>query len=415
MKSLYVQWLILVGGIVGPTLVLSALVLGVSRVLRHIYGYSSPLLLTEPMGDAGLLPRGLLHFGTVCFTCGGLWLHGVRDGRYLTFGLSIAALFSLIRLGLSGHIARMIDKEDLPDGIISKVAGIHGVAPLASGLIIIVMYVLVGIGIGFFGGGLLGLLTGVLTGVPHATALRILKYTLLTGIVLGGLAASVRGIRAGLQVGGKGVLHIFCSSVLIGLGGALMGAILADTAGLVFGAFFSILGSGMACGLGFIGLLVAQWIAGGIAWLIMPSIILSRFSRILCNYCLRYTHPLHSTYKRGQRYCERCRRPVELTDEVGMVVVRFGDVPFVPQGRVFLLSNPDFVHYRKTIEVSLVYLDTLTCDRVLLERFLTYLMNYPPEQGLQQIEVYTQGELDELGPNLKNLLRNTFHCVKQVC
>jgi hypothetical protein len=93
--------------------------------------------------------------------------------------------------------------------------------------------------------------------------------------------------------------------------------------------------------------------------------------------------------------------------------VMFGDFHPKRQRRVFLLINPDVVQRTFPIEVSEVYIDTATCDRNLLERFITYIVNYPPTRGVQSVHILCKGELDELGANLKNALHNNFRHIQR--
>jgi hypothetical protein len=146
----------------------------------------------------------------------------------------------------------------------------------------------------------------------------------------------------------------------------------------------------------------------------MPYFILRRFSTIICQNCLRYTQPLKSHYEYGIRYCELCEQAVEWAKDPGKVVLTFGDLSLKLNGRVFMLSNPDFEQKDHRIDVSEVYIDTKTCDRRLFERFITYIINYPPKDGLQSVQIFYQGELDALGDNLKNTLLNNFEQVKHI-
>jgi hypothetical protein len=122
--------------------------------------------------------------------------------------------------------------------------------------------------------------------------------------------------------------------------------------------------------------------------------------------------PLKSRYKTGIRYCEHCQQEVKQTKERGEVILTF-EYPLKAEGRQFILSNPDFEHQDHPIEVTKVYIDTHTSDRRLLERFLTYIVNYPPTRGLQSIQVFYTGNLDHLGTNLKNAFQNTFRHLEQ--
>jgi hypothetical protein len=170
---------------------------------------------------------------------------------------------------------------------------------------------------------------------------------------------------------------------------------------------------GLAGGIVIIRLPLAEMTAKIGAWVITPVFILLKFKPTLCPHCLRYSAPLKSRYRDGLRYCEYCQQVVEHTKELGEVIFTFG-YPLEAKGRRFILSNPDFEHKNHPIDVAKIYIETSTCDKRLLERFLTYIVNYPPTQGLQPVQVFYRGMLDELGENLKNALQNTFRHVEQI-
>ncbi len=90
------------------------------------------------------------------------------------------------------------------------------------------------------------------------------------------------------------------------------------------------------------------------------------------------------------------------------VIVAFGDIHPKADDTEFLLANPDFERQERTLEITKVFIETKTCGSLLLERFITYIVNHPPEDGLQSIQILYQGDLDDLGANLSNALRNTF-------
>lgn len=148
--------------------------------------------------------------------------------------------------------------------------------------------------------------------------------------------------------------------------------------------------------------------------IIAPLFIASRFTTIICDHCYRVTFPLKCRYELGQRFCEHCQQAVEDTKVFGKVIFTFGDVPFFPEGRVFVFSNPDFEYKEYYIEVSEVYLDPQTTDKRLFERFITYIVNYPPRRGLNSVTIFYRGELEDLGVPLANALRNTCEQVIQM-
>jgi len=51
---------------------------------------------------------------------------------------------------------------------------------------------------------------------------------------------------------------------------------------------------------------------------------------------------------------------------------------------------------------------------VCFERFIIYIINYPSRGGLQSVRIFHQGELDELGDNLKNTLQNNFEYIERI-
>ncbi len=136
--------------------------------------------------------------------------------------------------------------------------------------------------------------------------------------------------------------------------------------------------------------------------------------RLLCPQCLQYTtfRPAHTS---GHRYCGQCQTLIELSLAPYAVCFGFGRVPTPPDDRnILLLSNPDLEHRHTAIDVVALYIDTQSCSPMVLERCLTYLLNYPPPQGLSSLHVVCQGSLEALGEHLKNLLVNTFVQIQQV-
>jgi hypothetical protein len=162
------------------------------------------------------------------------------------------------------------------------------------------------------------------------------------------------------------------------------------------------------------------WITGGsalIASLISDRIVFPltrslfaflRFRTIICESCLRYTSPPQSRYDTGRRYCEHCDEEVEDTKEPGKVILTFGNLSLDPEGRVFVLSDPEFEQKEQPIDVSEVYIDTKTCNTRLFERFITYILHFRPKYGLHSVKIFYKGELEGLGQNLKNTLHNNF-------
>ena len=154
-----------------------------------------------------------------------------------------------------------------------------------------------------------------------------------------------------------------------------------------------------------------------------------KFRTILCSHCLRYTQPFKSRYENGRRYCEHCHEEIESTKDPGVVIFTFGNVSLAkPDGRAFIHADPNldqqnqivdgstlyFKQKDRPIDVSNVYIDAKTCEPFLLEKFITYIVNYPPKNGVRAVRIFYQGELDELGENLKNALQNNFEHVEKI-
>lgn len=95
-------------------------------------------------------------------------------------------------------------------------------------------------------------------------------------------------------------------------------------------------------------------------------------------------------------------------------VLTFGAVNITLPDSTYIFANPDFEHKETPIEISAVYIDTTTCDRLLLERFLTYIVNYPPKKGVKSVQIFYQGNLNDLGDNLKNALQNNFIRIEEI-
>ncbi len=159
---------------------------------------------------------------------------------------------------------------------------------------------------------------------------------------------------------------------------------------------------------------VITGIAKGFAEVIVLILSGVRFSTIICGHCYRYIEPVQSQYEKGKRYCKQCQSELPFTDDPGKVIVTFGNVPRPAGQRLFILENPDFEHIDHRTDVSEVHFDPASVDSILLERFITYILNSPPKYGLQSVQIFYQGELDNLGKHLKNALQNNFECVERI-
>jgi hypothetical protein len=171
-----------------------------------------------------------------------------------------------------------------------------------------------------------------------------------------------------------------------------------------------------------------------LAGVFTPFLSLLHYHTILCSHCLRYSSPFQSRYAKGKRYCEHCAEPVESTSIPGHVILTFGafsptelqaiedrrqrvflrenpifgTIPANPETGIFLSSTHASEHGKQPIDVSEVYLDPMTCISEHIERFITYIVNHPPKNGIQSIRIFHRGQLEYLGKALANALYNNF-------
>lgn len=234
---------------------------------------------------------------------------------------------------------------------------------------------------------------------------------IITSLLAGGL----------LSIGGANLYYQATSSVATGLLVFLGGILMSIIAGIIVG--------GIAISVQLLNQTLAKVTFFAMNYVVIPS----QFSTIICQNCLRYTLPMQSQYKYGIRYCEHCREEVEQTKNPGKVIFTFGDVSVQREGRVFIRSNPTFGDSQpeskgtlflpsavdldqkpQPVDVSEVHIDTATCYPRYVERFITFLAEYPPKDGIESVRIYYRGALEKLGENLKNALQNTFHQIEQM-
>ena len=96
------------------------------------------------------------------------------------------------------------------------------------------------------------------------------------------------------------------------------------------------------------------------------------------------------------------------------MVFAFGTDSIQVDESVLIFANPGFQLMKQAVDVSEIYIDTFTCKPLQLERFITYLLNYPPKKGISFVKIFHKGALDNLGKNLKNSLQNNFQHVKEM-
>lgn len=136
------------------------------------------------------------------------------------------------------------------------------------------------------------------------------------------------------------------------------------------------------------------------------------FKKSICSGCLRYSIPSNARYDFGIRKCEYCNQVIDKIKDSNKVIFTFGDWRIGQANRSFILSNPDFEKKTSSMDVSEVYIDTATVDKLLIEKFITYIRNYPPRYGLKSVRVFFKGNLDDLG-YLQRQILNNFKIIKE--
>jgi hypothetical protein len=380
----------------------------VSRSVKHIYGYSNDRLFGDD-SSMGILPEFLLSGGIFSISGGLVWLILVQNAHFI-YGTTIGGIFGILYVGFGLWRVNRSNVRVIPwSG--KSVGGLFG--GVLGGL---VGRVTVGLASEFAGDRSAGVLANILisggvggvTGVIFGMAADRSDNTVVKEFNDVIVAAIFGGLCVGRVVG---YLIVETGSGSCGIYGWFIGfpvGLVGGASGVVVNRVLTRISN------------VAQAIATMISSIIAPVCIWLRFHTVICNHCLRRTYPLRSQYQTGKRYCEHCHQEVEQTIDSGEVIFSFGRFSQFHSRkmtlgcRIFLLKDPDFDQKEHVIDVSKVYIEVKTCNKRLLERFLTYIVNYPPERGLQSVQIFYQGELAELGHNLQNALHNNFTSIKQM-
>jgi hypothetical protein len=401
MKELFLKWLPILGWIVSGGL-FSLFIRGLSYSTNAVFGVPKERLQTYI--DA--LPGYLLSGGIFSIMSSLIWTIFVSAGR--THEATI--LPATICGGFIGFLYRGILKLS-PTGTLNGSNGL-----LLGGLI--------GGIIGYFGGAT-GTPGGILPGIFGGMGMAF----------LGGLWGGVAGLLRHQLTETRLPLLLFevfiIGTVPGGFFAALFGAVLFDyqvfivsgSVGAIFGGLFGVVNGLIPS--------IVSLMTNFFAALFTPLFGMVKFSTVMCGKCFRYSLPFRSQYESGRRFCEHCQQEIGLTQVIGKLVFTFGDLTLTVNNethtianphfelhtlphRVFVFSNPDFTTLQHPVDVSEMYIDTKTCHVRNLERCITYLVTYPPRDGLHAIRIFHQGTLDELGENLKNTLRNNFKYIEQI-
>jgi hypothetical protein len=135
----------------------------------------------------------------------------------------------------------------------------------------------------------------------------------------------------------------------------------------------------------------------------------------LCPSCLRLTVPHHAASP-TTRYCTHCRDTLQVHSVPTVLILLFGNDQQLMTCRApyLVVSNPEIEHRDTPLDVSVVCIDTATCSPRLLEQWLTHVHNFPPQHGLQAIQIWYRGNFRILGGQLMNAFQNSFQRIQQV-
>lgn len=436
----YVNWLSVFAIILGVSWLALGIMIGLYTSLKQIYGTSYTYLFgysrdnNKTIRITGILNRIVLMGGLFSILAGLCCLVVVSYEKADEAIVFPGILFGTIVGVLYSWKENIWKTRDGTDDVKKEFQGnildyIKITWKTGGGLII------AGIFIGIITGALTVTLFGEMTGNAAGKIAGGISSIIVAGIAgfFGGRASTMTGWFPGGIFGGivGGIaghtvyyrIPQFLTFSLMGenrfVEGIVMG-IFGVLSGIISGYISGILLSLVAGVLTKIMILLVEIMNTLVSAVMNPLLIVLKFATIICDNCFRYTKPLNSHYEDGIRYCEHCNKPVEYTREPGKVRLAFGEfskfqLRKMQSGeRRFLLVNPDFDQNNNRIDVSRVYLDTETCDRLLFEGFIIYIINSPPKNGLQSVQMFHHGELEELGDNLKNTLQNNFKYIERV-
>lgn len=403
----YLSWLSVFLLILAAAVGITGIMMGMYGSLKHVYGTAYGHLFGYSIKDngemrmTGVLNRAVLNGGlfSIMGGIGSLLLitHQKVPESFVVVGFLIGTAAGVIyshkeRIRASG-------KGKVAIGFLTGIT--------AGGLLALLAAERIGwTAANIIAAAMTGMGAGGIAGMFSVVSKRMTMNKWFPGNIIGGIAGGFAGYATYAYFSHWDFFPLTSNStlsegLLTGGIGICTGALLGMCIGLFLGVVAVILTRLIS--------FIIRTMNGITTAILIPSLTVARFNTIICNHCLRYTEPLKSRYDEGKRSCEHCGHEVEFTPETGLVRLVFGsDPPPKAEGRVFELVNPDFERKKQPIDLSEVYIDTDTTDQRLLERFLTYIINHPPEKGLESVRIVHQGELDDLGDNLTNALRNTF-------
>jgi hypothetical protein len=235
---------------------------------------------------------------------------------------------------------------------------------------------------------------------------------LLLSVLVGGGAGLIAACLLGKEIWDLSNEDVTKLESLWSLGGAC-GAIIGTSHAVPEGLLGAIPGALLATAVFFWSYGISRIVAMLYAPLYWVYLVKINNNKIICGTCYRYSFPLACRYDKGVRYCEHCRRPMERTSDPGLVVYAFGDYPLRNKGRIFIFRDVNCATQPYQTDVSALYIDCPTADPFLVESFVIHVREIcPPREGIGSIEVIYMGDLEQLGHNTANIIRNNFKKIR---
>ena len=348
--------------VISGMFLLPGIVIGIYEAIRQVYGYTNVRLFgdLENSEKLGFLPTVLIQtilsggtFSLIKETAG-LKFSPVTD-------LGIFFLLSLWQVGLreiADHVTIIVSGFILCGGIVRVIGGAHNMS--------------------------LAIFVGVVGGIVSAVERLFIQK-----------------IQEKIPQANYHVFPFWISALLSLILFFIIGPLEGIVVSLVIALFFTVVGNYLIPPPIF-------YIRKITFFSLAKFLIYLRDKTGICTHCFRYTHPLKSIYRSGRRYCEHCQQKVKHPDTSDKLKLVFGELSLQSTANRLVFVNPDVKAKIQPIDVSEVYIDTSTCNRVLLERFITYILTYPPKHGRRSVKFFHYGDLNLLGDNLKNALCNNF-------
>ncbi len=147
--------------------------------------------------------------------------------------------------------------------------------------------------------------------------------------------------------------------------------------------------------------------------IIYKNLLSMHFKKCLCPNCYLYSNHIEHKVSFGIRSCNNCKEDIENGVKKNLMIV-FGNIITQEKPASILCKNKDFSNHKVTTNIESIYIDIKTVDVTLLDSFLTYTSDYQPYGEIKNIPVYYQGNLEDLGQNRINIIKNNFKCLQEM-